>query len=176
MMFAGCFFLRITELVEYNRSPPNGGEHYRVLSYDILATLSPFLCNLPKTVMTCLQLDCRQLLHLNFFRFFGTMIVILEKMITETAIFFLLLLVIAAGFLQSFTAYVDLLCDVTKRSLESSNGHVVVLGKILNSMTQALLQSPDFDFYGNLRPPFGLILFYVYTSVVTICMCVILSV
>lgn len=61
--------------------------------------------------------------------------------------------------------------NVTKRSLESSNGHVVVLGKILNSMTQALLQSPDFDFYGNLRPPFGLILFYVYTSVVTIRMC-----
>lgn len=54
------------------------------------------------------MLDCRLLLHLNFFRFFGTMIIILEKMIKETAIFFLLLAVIAAGFLQSFFAF-DLL-------------------------------------------------------------------
>jgi len=51
------------------------------------------------------MLDCRLLLHLNFFRFFGTMIIILEKMIKETAIFFLLLIVIAAGFLQSFLAF-----------------------------------------------------------------------
>lgn len=33
------------------------------------------------------------------------MIVILEKIIKETAIFFLLLIVIAAGFFQSFLAY-----------------------------------------------------------------------
>ena len=33
------------------------------------------------------------------------MIIILEKMIKETAIFFLLLVVIAAGFFQSFYAY-----------------------------------------------------------------------
>jgi len=55
--------------------------------------------------MNLLLLDCRQLLHLNFFPFFGTMIIVLEKMIKETAIFFLLLAVIAAGFLQSFVAY-----------------------------------------------------------------------
>lgn len=55
--------------------------------------------------MQTLIADCRQLLHLNFFRFFGTMIVILEKMIKETAIFFLLLVVIGVGFLQSFFAY-----------------------------------------------------------------------
>jgi len=53
-------------------------------------------------------LDCRQLLHLNFFPFFGTMIIVLEKMIKETAIFFLLLVVIAAGFLQSFVAYMPI--------------------------------------------------------------------
>jgi len=49
--------------------------------------------------------DGRQLLHLNFFPFFGTMIVVLEKMIEETAIFFLLLVIIGGGFLQSFIAY-----------------------------------------------------------------------
>jgi hypothetical protein len=51
------------------------------------------------------DVDCRQLLYLDFFRFFGTMFIILQKMIKETAVFFLLLVVIAAGFLQSFYAY-----------------------------------------------------------------------
>jgi len=46
--------------------------------------------------------DCRQLLYLDFFRFFGTMIIVLKEMLKESAVFFLLLLVIVAGFLQSF--------------------------------------------------------------------------
>jgi hypothetical protein len=62
--------------------------------------LAPFLCNL----LYPSHIDCRQLLYLDFFRFFGTMIIVLKKMIKETAVFFLLLVVIAAGFLQSFFA------------------------------------------------------------------------
>jgi hypothetical protein len=46
--------------------------------------------------------DCRQLLYLDFFRFFGTMIIVLKEMLKESAVFFLLLLVIVAGFVQSF--------------------------------------------------------------------------
>ena len=49
-----------------------------------------------------LTVDCRQLLYLDFFRFFGTMIIVLKEMLKESAVFFLLLLVIVAGFLQSF--------------------------------------------------------------------------
>src|ERR1700737_4540739 len=52
------------------------------------------------------NIDCRQLLYLDFFRFLGTMIVVLKEMLKESAVFFLLLLVIVAGFLQSFFGYV----------------------------------------------------------------------
>jgi hypothetical protein len=104
-VFAGAFVLRILDFVDYNRSPDQG-EDDRILSYDILACLAPFLCKLKYDHP--LTPDCRQLLYLDFFRFFGTMIIVLKKMIKETAVFFLLLVVIAAGFLQSFFAY-DLL-------------------------------------------------------------------
>jgi len=141
-VFAGAFVLRILDFVDYNRSPDQG-EDDRILSYDILACLAPFLY-------------CRQLLYLDFFRFFGTMIIVLKKMIKETAVFFLLLVVIAAGFLQSFFA------------LDTTNGNLVVMKKVLHSMTQAFLDSPDFAFYEDLTPPFGLYLFYLYNFIVSI--------
>jgi hypothetical protein len=40
--------------------------------------------------------------------------------------------------------------------------------KVLHSMTQAFLDSPDFGFYETLTPPFGLYLFYLYNFIVSI--------
>jgi hypothetical protein len=100
-IFALCFILRIRDFVDFTRDPGSGVDE-RILSYDILACLAPFLCS--PTPQTLANLDCRQLLYLDFFRFFGTMLIVLKKMIKETAVFFLLLIVIAAGFLQSFFA------------------------------------------------------------------------
>ena len=51
--------------------------------------------------------------------------------------------------------------------LDETDG-VVRPEKILNTMAQAILQAPDFDFYGQLRPPYGIILFYLYTSIVLV--------
>ena len=68
----------------------------------MLACLAPFLCS--SSPQYHANSDCRQLLYLDFFRFFGTMLIVLKKMIKETAVFFLLLVVIAAGFIQSFFA------------------------------------------------------------------------
>ena len=45
------------------------------------------------------------------------------------------------------------------------------VGKVLNSMTQAVLSSPSFDLYEGLRPPYGIALFYLYTSIVMVCKC-----
>jgi hypothetical protein len=97
------------------------------------------------------------------------MIIVLETMIKETAIFFLLLTVIAAGFLQSFLAYKIWHCVITHGSLESSSVESMSLSQVLNSMTQAVLSSPSFDLYEALRPPFGIGLFYIYTSIVMVC-------
>ena len=47
---------------------------------------------------------CRQLLYLDFFRFFETMLIVLKKMIKEMIVFFFSLMIIAMGFLQSFFA------------------------------------------------------------------------
>ena len=44
------------------------------------------------------------------------MLIVLKKMIKETAVFFLLLVVIAAGFLQSFLAYVGISPELTSQS------------------------------------------------------------
>lgn len=102
-VFAGCFVLRIIDLVNYTRNP-NSDPDERILSYDLLACLAPFLCMYSSGDRA--NIDCRQLLYLDFFRFFGTMLIVLQKMIKETAVFFLLLIVIAVGFLQSFMAYI----------------------------------------------------------------------
>ena len=40
---------------------------------------------------------------------------------------------------------------------------------VIHSMTQAFLDAPDFAFYENLTPPFGLYLFYLYNFIVSIC-------
>jgi hypothetical protein len=99
------------------------------------------------------------------------MLVVLKKMIKETAVFFLLLVVIAAGFIQSFSAYVFHAQNLILRfSLDSSTGSLEVMKKVLHSMTQAFLESPDFEFYTDLTPPFGLYLFYLYNFIVSICM------
>ena len=41
--------------------------------------------------------------------------------------------------------------------------------KVLHSMTQAFLDAPDFAFYEDLTPPFGIYLFYLYNFIVTVC-------
>jgi hypothetical protein len=100
------------------------------------------------------------------------MIIVLKKMIKETAVFFLLLIVIAAGFIQSFFAYpLSPLLEffVNLCSLGASEGGSGVTKKVLHSMTQAFLDAPDFEFYKELTPPFGLYLFYFYNFIVSIC-------
>jgi hypothetical protein len=43
------------------------------------------------------------------------------------------------------------------------------MNKVLNTMTQALLQSPNFDLYEDISPPFGLLLFYLFNFIVSVC-------
>jgi hypothetical protein len=59
--------------------------------------------------------------------------------------------------------------DETNSSLDSVEAGDPIVLLILNSMTQTFLNSPNFDIYESLRPPFGIILFYLYSSIVSIC-------
>ncbi len=118
-------------------------EHYNNLSYNFLAFSAPMFW-------------MRLLLYLDTFRFFGAMLVVLKVMMKESLIFFALLFFVNIGFLQAFIGMdnVDSNADATKF--------------IIQSMANTVLQSPDFTGFDNFAPPFGTILYYVFTFVVMV--------
>ena len=123
------------------------GHHERArfneLSYNFLAFSAPMFW-------------LRLLLYLDTFRFFGTMLVVLKVMMKESLIFFALLVVICIGFLQAF---------IGMNQVEESGK---VTGFIIQAMTNSVMQSPDFSGFDNFAPPFGIILYYIYTFVIMV--------
>ena len=53
--------------------------------------------------------------------------------------------------------------------LDSADGVVKIMNKVLHTMTQAVLQAPNFEMYEDISPPFGLLLFYLFNFIVSIC-------
>jgi hypothetical protein len=94
---------------------------------------------------------------LDTFRFFGTMLVVLKVMMKESLIFFALLVVVAVGFLQGFVGMDNI--DETKTATRF----------ILQSMANVVMQNPDFSGFENFAPPFGIILYYLFTFVIMVC-------
>ena len=117
--------------------------HYNVLSYNFLAFSAPMFW-------------MRLLLYLDTFRFFGAMLVVLKVMMKESLIFFALLIMVMAGFLQAFIG------------MDQVDNNAKVTTFILQAMANSLMQSPDFDGFENFAPPFGIILYYVFTFVVMV--------
>lgn len=120
-------------------------EHYSTLSYNMLSFIAPMFWS-------------RLLLYLDSFKFFGAMLVVLKVMMKESVIFFALLIIIIIGFLQAFIG-LDLADD-------NVAGDVMF---IVESMLKAILQSPEFDGFEGFGPPWGIILYYCFTFVVTVC-------
>ncbi|KAK6537532.1 hypothetical protein TWF694_011714 [Orbilia ellipsospora] len=118
---------------------------YNTLSYNFLAFSAPMFW-------------CRILLFLDSFRIFGAMLVILKQMFQETFIFFSLLIIIMIGFLQAFMG------------LDNTDAEKAppMTGFIFRTMTNALLQSPDFESFDQFSPPFGMILYYIFTFVIMV--------
>lgn len=78
--------------------------------------------------------------------------VVVFRMLRETLIFFLLLAIMALGFVQSMLA------------LDSADTELSDPWGIINILLQALLGSPDFDQTAkNFSPPFGLIIYYAWS-------------
>ncbi|GAA5916355.1 hypothetical protein JCM6882_000861 [Rhodosporidiobolus microsporus] len=93
----------------------------------------------------------------DLFRFFGVLQIVIFRMLKESAVFLVLLSVLAMGFGQALTGL-----DVADEKRDSTNA-------VVNTLLQALLGSPNFDFYdvGASSYPFGLVLYYSW-SVATI--------
>ncbi|KAK4121561.1 hypothetical protein N657DRAFT_647739 [Parathielavia appendiculata] len=118
--------------------------HYSTLSYSFLAVSAPMFW-------------ARLLLYLDSYRFFGAMLVVLKVMMKESIIFFALLVVIVIGFLQAFVG------------LDYADDRVIEdIFFIVQSMANAVMQSPDFSGFERFQPPFGLILYYCFTFVVMV--------
>jgi hypothetical protein len=118
--------------------------HYSTLSYSFLAVSAPMFWT-------------RLLLYLDSYRFFGAMLVVLKVMMKESIIFFALLAVIVVGFLQAFVG------------LDYADDRVIEdILFIIQSMANAVMQSPDFSGFERFQPPFGLILYYCFTFVVMV--------
>lgn len=125
---------------------PRGDErrrHFNQLSYNFLAFSAPMFW-------------LRLLLYLDSFKFFGAMLVIIRVMMKESIIFFALLIVVIIGFLQAFYGM-----DQVDQDVDS-------VGFIVRAMTDVVMGSPNFDGFNNYSPPFGTILYYIYSFLVMV--------
>jgi len=98
----------------------------------------------------------RLLLYLDSIRFFGAMLVVLKVMMKESLIFFALLIVIIIGFLQAFIG------------MDNADSNADATGFILQAMANAVMQSPDFSGFDAFAPPFGIILYYIFTFLIMV--------
>ncbi|KAK3290551.1 cation channel-like protein [Chaetomium fimeti] len=131
--------------LSHGQGDPDGLRHkYSTLSYSFLAVSAPMFWG-------------RLLLYLDSYRFFGAMLVVLKVMMKESIIFFALLAFIIVGFLQAFIG-LDYADDRTVEDILF----------IIQSMANAVMQSPDFSGFERFQPPFGLILYYCFTFVVMV--------
>jgi len=117
--------------------------HFNELSYNFLAFTAPMFW-------------IRILLFLDTFRFFGAMLVVVKVMMKESLIFFALLFFVLVGFLQAFVG------------MDQVDNNITAIGFITKAMINSILQSPEFSGFDNYAPPFGLILYYIYTFVVMV--------
>jgi len=137
------FVLRMVALGHSSNVDDTERQRFNQLSYDFLAFAAPMFW-------------MRLLLFLDTFRFFGAMLVVLKVMMKESLIFFALLFVVLAGFLQAFIG------------MDNTDFDVPVTGKIIQGMANSVIQSPSFEDFEGFAPPFGIILYYIFNFVVMI--------
>ncbi|EON63573.1 hypothetical protein W97_02801 [Coniosporium apollinis CBS 100218] len=134
----------ITRMIALGHNPGDPKRaHFNELSYNFLAFSAPMFWG-------------RLLLYLDAFRFFGAMIVVIKVMMRESLIFFALLFFVLIGFLQAFIG------------MDQVDNNLTATGFIIQAMINAVMQSPDLDGFDNYAPPFGMILYYIYTFVIMV--------
>ncbi|KAF9563280.1 hypothetical protein EC968_004893 [Mortierella alpina] len=138
-VFIVCFALRFT--AHYLVHDEEVSKLYTNISYDLMALLAVFLW-----VKTLSLLDGMQ--------YFGTMVMVLQKMLKDGIMFFWLLAWVFIGFFQSFYA---LQGDEAKDAASSS--------KLL---IRGFLQDPDWDVALEQDPTYGFWLFALYLFLTSI--------
>ena len=139
------FVTRLVALSHPTGSDDDGQRRkFNELSYNFLAFSAPMFW-------------MRLLLYLDTFRFFGAMLVVLKVMMKESLIFFALLVIVMVGFLQAFIGMDQVDDDAAKATTF-----------ILQAMANSVMQSPDFSGFEKFAPPFGIILYYIFTFVVMV--------
>ncbi|EEQ27234.1 vacuolar cation channel [Microsporum canis CBS 113480] len=138
------FILRIVALTHSKNVDNEERNYYNQLSYNFLAFSSPMFWG-------------RLLLYLDTYRFFGAMLVVLKVMMKESLIFFALLAVVIIGFMQGF---------IGMDQADPENKMTAVV--LLQGMANTVLQNPSFDEFQGFAPPFGILLYYLFTFVVMV--------
>lgn len=139
-LVAISLFLRINAL---GHAPDSHARQTSLLAaYRILSCCAPFVW-------------LRILLYLESLPFIGVMLVCLTQMINESAIFFVLLIIVSVGFLQAFIG------------LDATDGTINFLPNTINTMLLTIMASPDFDAFNGLASPYGQILYYIFAFFIT---------
>ncbi|GAA6002851.1 uncharacterized protein JCM10292_001338 [Rhodotorula paludigena] len=138
---AVAFVYRCLDLSTHD---PEKQDRFRLLAFQWLSTAAPLIW-------------AKMLTTFDLFHFFGVLQIVVFRMLKESAVFCVLLAVLAVGFGQALTGL-----DVADEKRDSTKA-------VVNSLLQALLGSPNFDYYDDPAGsyPFGLVLYY-FWSVATI--------
>ncbi|WWD16556.1 hypothetical protein CI109_100983 [Kwoniella shandongensis] len=142
-LLLSAFALRVAGLsLEHNRDKDAQMLHFR--SFQVLACVAPLIWMRILTVF-------------DGYKTVGTLQVVVARMLRESTIFFILLAIMAVGFVQSLYA------------LDAADGETGGGGIVVNNLIQALLGSPDFESPSErFGYPFGLIIFYTWNFVSSI--------
>ncbi|WRT65647.1 uncharacterized protein IL334_002592 [Kwoniella shivajii] len=142
-LLLSAFALRIAGLsLDPSKDDQASTLHFR--SFQLLACVAPLIWMKLLTVF-------------DGYKTVGSLQVVVTRMLRESTIFFILLAIMAIGFVQSLYA------------LDAADGETGGTGLVINNLIQALLGSPDFESPSErFGYPFGLIIFYAWNFISTI--------
>ncbi|GAA5987011.1 hypothetical protein JCM11641_004418 [Rhodosporidiobolus odoratus] len=126
--------------MDLHTDDPEKQSQYRMQAFQWLSSAAPLIWAKLLTVF-------------DLYRFFGVLQIVVWRMLKESAVFFVLLSLLGVGFGQALTGL-----DVADQKRDSTRA-------IFNYLLQALLGSPNFDFFDEDSSgyPFGLVLYYAWS-------------
>lgn len=140
-----AFGLRVAGIRLDRESDQRKELHYR--SFQVLACVAPLIW-------------LRLITVFEGFKTVGVLQVVVFRMLRESAIFFILLAVLAVGFIQSMYAL-----DAADQEIEDEYG----LWSLINNLLRSVMGDPDFDTAAErFGPPFGTIIYYFWNFMVSI--------
>ncbi|BEJ15939.1 hypothetical protein CspHIS471_0505440 [Cutaneotrichosporon sp. HIS471] len=140
-----AFSLRVAGIRLDSDSEERANLHYR--SFQVLACVAPLIW-------------LRLITVFEGYKTVGVLQVVVFRMLRESAIFFILLAILAAGFIQSMYAL-----DAADRDIDEKYG----MWSLVNNLLRSIMGDPDFD-AANERfgPPFGTIIYYFWNFMTAI--------